>query len=200
MEQEIWKDIIGFEKLYQVSNLGRIKSLEREEICNRIKTIYRRYRKEIILKPFCSTNSPYPFVLLRNNNKTNNIRIHRLVAKAFIPRVENKFYINHKDGDKTNNRVENLEWCTQKENVQHSWKTGLSKFKHNKQYYIDKKNVETQRINKLIILQYDLVGNFIREWKNQIECAKYYKTSKQNINRAIRNNSIACGFKWKKNI
>ena len=107
---EIWKDIQGYEGLYQVSNLGRVKSLRRDKI----------------LAPKKNWDG-YLRIQLWRNNKNVFVSIHRLVAQAFIDNLENKPFINHKDGDKQNNYVENLEWCTQKENIYHAQKMGLSK-------------------------------------------------------------------------
>jgi hypothetical protein len=107
---EIWKDIPEWEGLYQVSNLGRVKSL----------------RKRIILKPL-KLRKGYLGVEFRESNKRKHFRVHRLVALVFIPNPENKPEVNHKDGIKSNNHVDNLEWCTASENVQHAYDTGLKK-------------------------------------------------------------------------
>lgn len=104
---EQWKDIEGYEGLYQVSNLGNVKSLNRTSIKEG-----RDYRvKEKILKTFlCS--SGYPTVVLSNNGKKETLMVHRLVALHFIPNPHKYEQINHKDENKNNNNVDNLEWCT----------------------------------------------------------------------------------------
>ena len=96
MEKEIWRAIKGYEDLYEVSNFGRVKSLF-------------RYKK--VLKPIKDING-YLKVNLYKNGNHKFVNIHKLVANAFIDNPKNFKYINHKDEDKTNNRVENLEWCS----------------------------------------------------------------------------------------
>lgn len=108
---EEWADIKGYENMYQVSNLGRVKSLKRKE--------------EVILK--CKiTKSGYREAKLFNVNYKDFL-VHRLVALSFIPNPENKKQVNHIDGDKLNNVVTNLEWVTSKENAIHSIESGLKK-------------------------------------------------------------------------
>lgn len=114
--KEIWKDIEGYEGLYQVSNLGQVKSLERTIIvknCKQSKTY-----PECIKIPFPNKKG-YLRVQLYKNNKRRNLRVHRLVALAFIPNPDNKPKVNHIDGDPTNNVVSNLEWVTGEENRAH---------------------------------------------------------------------------------
>lgn len=103
---EIWKHIKGFEGLYEVSNLGRVKSLERF------------HAKERILKPMLTVWG-YARVQLYKNRSSKKFTIHRLVAEAFIPNLEQKPHINHIDENRLNNTVENLAWCTAKENNNH---------------------------------------------------------------------------------
>lgn len=115
MSQEIWKDIPNYEGLYQVSNLGRVKSLP--------KKAGRSNRSEKILNPINSNG--YFIVHLSHHNELNTMFTHRLVAQAFVPNPENKPCVNHIDGNKQNNRVDNLEWCTRSENDKHAYKLNL---------------------------------------------------------------------------
>jgi hypothetical protein len=108
---EIFKDIKGLSGKYQVSNKGRIKSFY---VSN----------KGRIMKPE-HRSKRYLCIGLRLDLVKKNYVIHRLVANAFIDNPENKPQINHKDGVKTNNHIENLEWCTKSENMKHSYATGL---------------------------------------------------------------------------
>ncbi len=116
MGKEIWKDIEGYEALYKVSNLGRVKSLDRIDSIG-------RHRKGKILKP--SFSQGYPYINLRIKSKTQPYRIHHLVATAFIPNPEHKPEVNHIDGNKRNNCVDNLEWVTHSENMHHASITNL---------------------------------------------------------------------------
>ena len=114
---EVWKDIEGYEGLYQVSNKGRIKSLKKK---------FGKQETEIIMKPnmeWCG----YLRVGLIKDKKAKMYAVHRLVAKTFIANPENKPIVNHIDGNKANNEVENLEWATYKENSNSSKKLKSSK-------------------------------------------------------------------------
>lgn len=112
---EIWKDIVGYEGLYQVSNLGRVKSLPRATTNGKI------------LKVQVNRLNKYCYVALCRDNKKMFKRVHILVANAFLGANPNKLQVNHIDGNKENNNVYNLEYCTQSENMKHAYLTGLEK-------------------------------------------------------------------------
>jgi len=118
--EEIWKDIPNYEGLYQVSNLGRIKSLKRKV---RSKGGSFKIVKERFLRSWM--NRGYSQVDLSKNNKTKAFSVHRIVMIAFIG--ESELDVNHKNGIKTDNRLENLEYCTKSENMLHAYKKGLQK-------------------------------------------------------------------------
>lgn len=118
---ELWRDIPGYEGYYQVSNLGRIKSLPR---LVKSKNNGVRKTKEILLKPQ-SDDEGYQSVGLHKENSQKDCRIHRLVAEAFIPNPENKPQVNHIDGVKYHNNVRNLEWVTNSENMIHALNSKL---------------------------------------------------------------------------
>lgn len=114
--KEEWRDIEGFEGFYQVSNIGRVRRLlDRHQ---------NSLDRNIILKPQTDRNG-YKTVYLSKNNNRKIIHIHRLVAIGFLPNPDNKRCVNHKDGNKANNRVENLEWCTYSENTIHALENRL---------------------------------------------------------------------------
>lgn len=114
--KEVWKNIKGYLRQYQVSNLGNVRSLDR--YCST------GFKPGIVRKQQIS-NSGYSFVTLWKNGKRKNKFVHRLVAETFIPNKNNKKETNHIDGNKLNNTVSNLEWCTGSENMLHAYNLGL---------------------------------------------------------------------------
>lgn len=167
--EEIWKDIEGYEGLYQVSNIGRVRSL----------------RNNIILKSKIE-RSGYERVILSVNNIHKDYYIHRLVANAFIPNPNNYPIVNHKDENITNNRVDNLEWCTQEYNINYG--TG------NKKRGLSNTNGKLSKP----VLQYTLEGIFIKEWKSTMDVQRNLGFYHANISRCCRNIiKTAYSYIWK---
>lgn len=153
MLEEVWKDIKDFEKYYQISNLGRLKSLERLSK-NRSGSIV--LKEKLIKIPV--NNKGYCHVKLHKKGIIKNFKLHRLVAIHFIDNPENKKEVNHIDGNKENNIVSNLEWVTPKENTIHAHRTGLVNIKTGCNHYKSK-----------LINVYDLEGNLIEQYCNARE-------------------------------
>ena len=136
---EIWKDYKDYEGLYQVSNLSRVKSI--------------KFGKERILKQ--NIRGGYYYVCLSKNGIVKKYQVHRLVAEAFIDNPDNLPQVNHKDEDKTNNNVDNLEWCDAKYNTNYGTCIMRRSKKRSKP-----------------VLQYTLNGEFVREWPSTREAAR----------------------------
>lgn len=161
---EIFKSIKGYEGLYEISNYGRVKSLKKY-----------RAKQDRIMKLVISTLG-YSIVSLSINGKTKIKRVHQLIAIAFIDNPENKPQVNHINGIKTDNRIENLEWATAKENTQHSFKTGLQ---------LSRKGIKHHNTN---LTENDILS--IRKSKLlQKELASIYKISQQTIS-SIKNKKL----------
>lgn len=114
---EIWKPIKNYENLYEISNLGRIRKIGG-------KNQFGNYKVDKMITPY-KNEKGYLRVGLSKNNKRKIFKLHRLVAEHFLPNPNNYPEINHIDFNKQNNRVDNLEWCTHKENIQHYWQNKM---------------------------------------------------------------------------
>ena len=173
---EIWKDIVGFDGQYQISNNGRYKSVEREVV---LKDGRVRVFKSKILKPFIS-KSGYPTATLSISGKNIKRSVHRLVAETFIENSFNKSDVNHIDGNKENNKVENLEWVSHSENLYHFHKlsdsnsgerNNLSKLKDDdipviREMHAD--GISSKRISELFKVDYKTIWRIVthQTWKN----------------------------------
>jgi hypothetical protein len=187
--EEIWKDVVGFEGLYMVSSLGRVKSLDRtiERLYNgklRTKSI-----KERILKPHISKTTGYYYINLQSKAKSIHSTIHRLVSLAFIENPDCKKVVNHINGIKTDNRVENLEWVTTSENTFHAYKLGLRKASN-------KRGADFK--GSIPISQFTIEGIWIKDWPGSMEAQRETGVFQANISKCLLGKrKITGGFIWK---
>lgn len=156
---EEWRDVGGYEGLYQVSNLGRVKSLEK------MRGAFPQ--KEMIKKQFYSNG--YLRCQLHKNGKSRKIFVHRLVAEAFIPNPNNKPQVDHIDRNRSNNNIQNLRWCTAKENVLFEGTRNIRKQTLNRVH--NDCIIQEKRLRKVCkkVVQEDLNGKTIRIWSSLAE-------------------------------
>jgi len=182
-KKEIWMPIHNYEGLYDISSFGRVRIVRK---C-KVKSSGNCYLNKIKTPGLSKRGKGYFYVNLSKGGVKKTMRHHRLVALAFIPNPENKPEVNHKDGNSRNNNVENLEWCTELENVKHAWETGLSNC-------IGKNHPKSKPI-----IQMDLNGVEIKRWESACEAQRamgiVFNTNIGSCCKGVR--SIAYGFKWK---
>ena len=141
------------------------------------------------------SNRGYYHVLLTENGIEKNHLIHRLVATAFIPNPDNKPQVNHKDGNKLNNNLDNLEWCTNRENAKHSYENGLTKHEN----LVKASNISAEILSKPVA-QYDLDGNIINIFKSFADAGMFLgkQSGGSNIGKMIGSNfKQVYGYKWR---
>lgn len=161
---EIWKTIEGYPN-YEVSNMGRVKSL--------------KYDKEKILKGIKKRDG-YLLIGLSKEGKVKFFSLHRIVAQAFLPNPNNLSEVNHIDEDKTNNKVDNLEWCDRKYNNNYGTRT--------------ERAIKSKSIS---ILQFSKEGNFIQKWDSAKDVERELGFNQGNINKCCKGKlKLAYGFKW----
>ena len=179
--KEIWKNIKGYENLYEVSNYGNVRSLDHYRNNNNGIA----FQKGKILKPGIQ-NTGYASVVLSKEGKTKCYKVHRLVAETFIPNTNNYKCVNHKDENKLNNMVENLEWCNHEYN--NNYGTKQERYKKSMRKSVGRK-----------VNQYDLEGNFIKKWNCFAEIEEYLNKKRAGTpiwmccNKKIK---TAYGYKW----
>lgn len=173
LKNEIWKDVVGFENLYKISNYGRLKSL-----CSNNNS--KAYNKDKIRKVFPNGKNYLSCLIYKNFTKYNR-RIHRMVAQAFIPNPNNFPQVNHIDGNKWNNKIDNLEWCTNSEN----------------QIHVYKNNLEKPGL-KRTVKQYDLNGNYIQTFEYISDATKKLNINCSSIISVCKGKrKTAGGYIWK---
>lgn len=185
MENEIWKDVVGWEGYYEVSNMGRVRSVDR--ICDN------KHRKGKLLKLHNTIRTgrrkqdehPYIYVHLSRKCKPFRGAVHRLVAMAFVPNPNPSQFnqVNHKDENKSNNRADNLEWCDNRYNCNYGSHV--------------KKAVENCPHRK-VVRQYTLLGEFVKEYFSAAEAAKAVNIEYPSIVNVCRGDMISAGgFLWR---
>ena len=177
-EKEIWQDIAGYEGLYKVSNLGRVKSLN-----------YRRTGKEHLLNKTLSKG--YWRVLLSKNCISKKFSVHRLVSQAFIENPENLPQVNHIDENKLNNRVENLEWCSAEYN---------NKYGTRNERVLETKKLRKCKNAEIPVLQFTKDGKFVNEYSSIIEAKRITGIQQGHICyccKNIKGYNSAGGYIWK---
>ena len=177
---EIWKNIKDYEGLYQISNLGRVRSLKRNNTNGKI------------LKTAINKRG-YVIAYFSKNNKKYAKKIHRLVAEAFIDNLENKSQVNHIDGNKQNNNINNLEWVSQSENCKHAYQNKLFEKQRN-----NARKKLSEHSTAKIVNQLDKNGNFIKKWYSIKEAGIFFGNDKPTsiVNCCKGRNKTAYGFKW----
>lgn len=183
MEKEIWKACKGFEQFYEVSNLGRVRSIAL--FSARWKKVVPR--KNPVLKELETSRFGYKRVLLCLYGVHYHCAVHRLVAQTFLPNVAGYPEVNHKDENKGNNHVSNLEWCSRKYNANYgSLPERISD------------RMSNHHPAAMRVFQFDLNGNFIREWKSQRQAGRAIGIDGTTIGRCIQGKyKHAGGFIWK---
>ena len=175
MLEEKWKPVKGYETEYEVSNLGNIRGKERKN------TVGRKIAQRIL--KLRNDKDGYKDVALYKDKKMKRHKVHRLVAIAFIPNPENKKEVNHINGDKSDNKVCNLEWVTSKENTTHAIKEGLFK----------------PPISEVKVNQYSMDGTFIKAFKSVNEASRETKISVSLISMCINHKRVSGGgFRWER--
>lgn len=184
LENEQWKTISGYED-YEISNYGRVKSLGNDKT-----------RKEKILKP--NTNKDgYQLATLFKDCKRKMFQVHRLVAMAFIPNPNNYEQVNHKDEVKTNNHVDNLEWCDRKYNVNYGTRNekiskAMSGENHPMYGKFGKEHPKSKQISQL-----NLNGEVIKNWNSAIDVERTLGYHHQSISKCCSGKrKFAHGYKW----
>lgn len=186
----LWKDVKGYEGLYMVNNQGQVKGLKKKWNWKHHGKSGVGIKKEKLLGEYKATTG-YRVNTLCKNGKCTQRLVHRLVAETFIPNPKNKKQVNHKNGIRDDNRIENLEWCTQSENTLHAYKElgivpyGLGKFGK----YSNKSRC---------VIQMDMNGKIVKKWESASDAVREHGFDSGCITHCCRGQSKSHkGYKWK---
>lgn len=191
MINEEWKDIIGYSGIYQISNSGMVRVLERKVNSN-FKNADIITRKEKIIRPGIDKFGYKRVALQLFGRPRKSFSVHRLVALHFIPNPDSKPFINHIDSNPSNNNVDNLEWCTQSENIQHAYNIGR---KFGPKTNVGKIGVLANTSKK--VNQFSLDGILLKTWDCILDAQRAHGYNGPNISKCCLNKiQTAYGYKW----
>jgi len=178
MKKEIWIPVVNFEELYEVSNLGRIRNKKTKKI-----------------KTQQLGNIKYKTVALSKKGKIYTKMVHKLVLDSFVGTSDKKMTVNHKDHNKMNNNLDNLEYMSLKRNIQDAWENGI----YDKRVQKQKESMKGNKIGSRAVNQYDLNNNLIKQWDSIIEACNYYGWHKNgHISECCRGKmKTSHGYIWK---
>ena len=186
---EIWKDIEGYEGLFQISSKGRVRSLDRLDSKGR--SLKGKIRKQ-------SQDNGYCRIVLCDNGKIERYLVHRLVAQAFIPNPNNYPVVNHKDENPSNNCAENLEWCTLTYNANYGTVNSRRSENHKGSLNPMFGKCGKKHHRSKIVYQYDLNGNLIKEWDCAMEIKRELGFNNSFVSACANGRcETAYGFIWK---
>lgn len=178
-----WKDIVGYENEYQINQFGEIRTLKDSS----------KLKKYDVLKPQISKRNGYVYQMLYKNGKEKLLRVHRLVAMVFLPNPNNLPQVNHKDGNKQNNSVDNLEWCEQSDNMKHAYKNGLQIPSENQRKAI----INTNKLKQKKVCQIK-DGEVINTFSGISEASRQTKISISCISRCCNlKRKSTNGYEWR---
>lgn len=188
-KKEVWKDVIDFEGLYEVSNLGKIRSIRRR--------VYVEKREKFIIlreKLLSQANcGDYKVVTLHKERRAKTFYVHRLVALNFVTRDNENMEVNHKDGVKSNNESENLQWVTRSQNMIHAYENNLQ---------LPKRGADNimfgnpKGLNRKKVSQFTRNGVLLKEYSSVTEAARKVQIHQSGISKALSKGIFAAGFRW----
>jgi hypothetical protein len=198
MEKEIWKPVVGYEGVYEVSNKGRIKSVERIVDAKNHKI----HKRESIRN--LKIHNGYYYITLSKNSKNETLAVHRIVAMAFLDKPNEKNHIDHINTNRLDNRVENLKWCTRLENARNPITRQNVILAHKNESYLKKAQMAKIISGKAkIVYKYSVENKYIESYESISNAARSirntnFKSVRARISLVLdKENNVAYGYKWR---